>query len=361
MDKNISEEPDSLRNIFGSFKEGPIKKVVDLNNAKNLVNSKNKIRTPKQIKFIKNAVQIQQNSWENLNIGFSTRCLVQANLPHRNPIDSLDCWARFNGNFCLSIQPLITKNDQGNIKNYGYPYGNIPRLIMIYLATEAIKTQQTKIDLGSSMVEFMHRIGLKSVTGGKSGSIFRFKDQIQRLLTARIHFSYEGKTLRGVPYEVHKDYTIASGSLFWWEQKDPKENKEDKQGEFLRTYVVLSPQFFNEIINHPVPINLDAISALKQSPLALDLYCWLTHRVSYLKKPIRISWSDLAKQVGTDYGDIKNFKKHANFALKKIGLLWHQLNIENVTGGFLLKSSSPHINKKSLFISKNSEGTTTNP
>ncbi len=34
-----------------------------------------------------------------------------------------------------------------------------------------------------------------------------------------------------------------------------------------------------------VPIDLRALNALKGSPLALDIYSWLTYRMSYLRKP----------------------------------------------------------------------------
>ena len=53
--------------------------------------------------------------------------------------------------------------------------------------------------------------------------------------------------------------------------------------------------------------HLRVLKALR-SPMAIDLYCWLTYRNSYLRKPCRIPWAALAAQLGADYSEGKNFK-----------------------------------------------------
>ena len=45
----------------------------------------------------------------------------------------------------------------------------------------------------------------------------------------------------------------------------------------------LGEPFFNEIINHPVPLDMNTLKALKRSSLGLDLYLWLTYRTFTLK------------------------------------------------------------------------------
>ena len=47
----------------------------------------------------------------------------------------------------------------------------------------------------------------------------------------------------------------------------------------------LSESFFNEIIRHPVPIDMNTLAALKRSSLGLDLYLWLTYRIFTLTSP----------------------------------------------------------------------------
>jgi hypothetical protein len=45
-----------------------------------------------------------------------------------------------------------------------------------------------------------------------------------------------------------------------------------------------------------------------RSPLALDIYCWLTSRASYLREPTEIPWPALALQFGAAYADPRRFR-----------------------------------------------------
>ena len=69
-----------------------------------------------------------------------------------------------------------------------------------------------------------------------------------------------------------------------------------------KSTVTLSTDFFEGIVQNPVPVDMRALKALKRSPMALDIYCWLTYRLSYLRKPTEIPWSALQMQFGAEYG-----------------------------------------------------------
>ena len=60
----------------------------------------------------------------------------------------------------------------------------------------------------------------------------------------------------------------------------------------------LGEDFFNEIIRHPVPLDMNILKALKRSPLGLDLYLWVTYRTFALKRQQRLSWRQLYRQFG---------------------------------------------------------------
>ena len=60
----------------------------------------------------------------------------------------------------------------------------------------------------------------------------------------------------------------------------------------------LGEDFFNEIISHPVPINMNILTSLKRSSLGLDLYLWLVYRTFTLRAPQRLSWANLYSQFG---------------------------------------------------------------
>ena len=66
--------------------------------------------------------------------------------------------------------------------------------------------------------------------------------------------------------------------------------------------IYLGEAFFNEIIRHPVPLNMHTLTALKRSPLGLDLYLWLVYRTFPLRAPQRLSWQQIYRQFGVDPG-----------------------------------------------------------
>ena len=49
--------------------------------------------------------------------------------------------------------------------------------------------------------------------------------------------------------------------------------------------IYVGEAFFNEIINHPVPIDMNILAAPKRFMLGLDLYLWLTFRTFTLRAP----------------------------------------------------------------------------
>ena len=111
----------------------------------------------------------------------------------------------------------------------------------------------------------------------------------------------------------------------WWDPVKPK------QSNFFSSQITLSEQFFLDIIAHPVPIDLRIVTLFKQSSFTLDLYFWLTYRVSYLSSPTRINLEDLMFQFGTGYKNDRrgkhSFKKALEFNLAKIKTAWPGLKI----------------------------------
>ena len=114
--------------------------------------------------------------------------------------------------------------------------------------------------------------------------------------------------------------------------------------------IQLGEHFFNEIIAHPVPIDLNALLALKRSPLGLDLYLWLTYRTFNLKTPLYLSWRQLYRQFGADPAQlekhgftINRFRAACLRELKKITRAWPDLHYHTVTGGLVLSPSPSRI------------------
>ena len=49
------------------------------------------------------------------------------------------------------------------------PYGNIPRLLLAWVCTEAVRTQSRELVLGRSVAEFMRKLGIYHNSAGKGG------------------------------------------------------------------------------------------------------------------------------------------------------------------------------------------------
>ena len=115
-------------------------------------------------------------------LGFMAKVLVQTTLPHRAVSGTR--YVRTDGNLSLSI------NDVGGT---GIPYGSYPRLILIWMTTEAVRTKRRELVLGRSLSSFMAQLGLHA-TGGHWGTISRFRNQRERLLGCAISTRWSSRT-----------------------------------------------------------------------------------------------------------------------------------------------------------------------
>jgi hypothetical protein len=73
----------------------------------------------------------------------------------------------------------------------------------------------------------------------------------------------------------------------------------------------LSPDFFETLLAHAVPLDPTALGALKHSSLALDTYSWLAHRLCRVQRAqgVKITWTALRDQFGQEFADINNFRR----------------------------------------------------
>ena len=113
--------------------------------------------------------------------------------------------------------------------------------------------------------------------------------------------------------------------------------------------IQLSEPFFNEIINHPVPLDMNTLTALKRSSLGLDLYLWLVYRTFPLRAPLRLTWRQVYRQFGahpakaSDNNTVQAFRYKILRELKKIKLAWPKLNYATAPGLLILHPSTPTI------------------
>jgi hypothetical protein len=143
----------------------------------------------------------------------------------------------------------------------------------------------------------------------------------------------EGKTAVGLQRWL--DMQVAPEGEYWWDVKRPE------QAALWGSWIELGEKFFNAVVAAPVPADMRALRALKQSPLALDLYVWATYRVFRVNRmgAVFISWSSLQEQMGTEYGRLGNFVQKAKGAFRKIRAVYPGLNLRYRRGGLMLSPS----------------------
>ena len=284
-------------------------------------------------KFLEEAILIRGIEPQPDELAFIARVLAQCTLPHSDPGD-VRGWGRASGNVSLTISPgQYTKSD-GAVVSFGIPYGSLPRLVLGWLTAEAVRTKSRRIVLGESLTSFMQEIGVVPVSG-KDRTVARLRDQMRRLFGARITASYvDGEDIATRSMEITTDTEL------WWE------SHEGSGAGSWESTVTLGERFFQFATERPVPLDVRALKALRKSPLALDLYSFLTFRVSYLRRETAISWESLAAQFGAEYSETKNFTRRAKAELRKIQSLWPELRIGTPRGRLVLKPSPTHIRKR---------------
>ncbi|MDT9547314.1 MAG: replication protein RepA [Chlorobium phaeovibrioides] len=276
-------------------------------------------------KLFAEAVAIETESAKEAGaLSYMARSMVMATLPHRK-VEGNE-FIRQNGDFTLSLMSPT---------HIGLPFGSIPRLLVAWVTTEAVRTKQRELILGDSLSEFMRALDLVP-TGGRWGTITRLKEQMARLFASSVTCSYaDGKRF------AFQSVQVVDRASLWWDPKTPE------QSTLWQSAIVLGEHFFQEIIESPVAVDMRALKVLKQSPMALDIYTLLTYRMSYLRKSTVIPWDGIQQQLGSDYAQtpegLRNFKKKFIRALSMVHVVYPDANIDVTDTGLILKPSKTHV------------------
>lgn len=293
-------------------------------------------------------------------MGFMTRALVSATLPYKDPKSKV--FERKNGDLTMTI---LAPN--------GVAYGKYPRLLLSYLVSEAVKTRSNVIELGDTLANFMRDTIGVAATGGERGTATRLSEQMRRLFTATVSIGMQrpveggGKTFEFENITLVDRGRLESRDMERFDRLAPAaapngtgtevaelwERVEEKpDAGRWNSSVELTTRFFQECIETPVPIDMRAYQVLSEAPMAMDIYAWLTYRMSYLKRPqAPIPWPVLQAQFGaglpfTEQG-ARDFKKAFKRNLDLVRVVYKGLVVDETSNasGLLLLPSPPHIPK----------------
>lgn len=228
------------------------------------------------------------------------------------------------------------------------PYGTTPRLVMVHLSSEAIRTRNRRVELGDSMRQFLLTLGIQT-NGGARGGYTMFRKQMDALAACRVTIGMqaEGRV-------VTVDAKPIKRFEAWLQHDGPQQS-------LWPGVLELSSDFYETLAQHAVPLDYRALSALKHSALGLDVYTWLAHRLCRIRQAngVMLSWENLRDQFGQEYASSKDFKREFRDILRQVWLVYPDARIEEVAGGIRLFESPPPISKTQ--ISLGSLGTPSQP
>jgi hypothetical protein len=281
---------------------------------------------------VEDAVGLDDLALDDPQVTYAPRLFAQMALPYRDPGD-IPRWRRTNGAMTMTMRPGEWHDDKTGEMREGYPYGIIPRLLVLWITTEVVHTRHREVILGSSLRAFVASMGLWP-SGGPRGDSHRVVDQLRRLVTASIVVN-DARDLGGNEHLYRTGMFTFADSFQLWQPGD---------GFRWDGTLKLSEQFHASIVGGSIPLDPGSLIELRRrsrSPMALDIYAWLAHRLHRLKKPkpVLISWPDLAAQFGGDYGRIRAFKAQFVKDLAHVLVVYPTARVEPEKDGLRLRCS----------------------
>lgn len=262
---------------------------------------------------------------EESRLGITHAGFAMTSLPHKRIEDAV--WKRDGHRTTLLVES--GRNRSGIL--VGVPYGSIARLILLYLQTEAVRTNTPEVELGRSMKSWMIRMNL--TTGGKTYQLVT--EQARRISSCRLTFFTDrenGTERRHNGAFVQDAITFASVI-------------DDDQPSLWQDRVRLDPSFWRSLKEHPVPVREEAIRAIGTRSLAIDVYIWLAYRLHSLSKSTPVSWASVYAQFGAGFRLARQLKPTFIDALNMALAVYPEARVDADRQGLLLHPSAPAVPK----------------
>jgi hypothetical protein len=201
-------------------------------------------------------------------LGFAARPFVLCGLPVRQPPRSTLVYQRRNGHFTLQVT---------GHPDFGLPFGQ-DRLVPIFLATLAVQQRSQTIRFRSAS-QMLDTFGMAK--GGKEYR--RLVAAFERIFGATIFFGTD--SIRHQARVIQRSrFNFLREAQIWY-------NRDSTHGslpEVFENVIVLSDEFYQEIIAHPIPTDIEALKVFASAPAVLDLFMWLTYRCFKAKSEERV-------------------------------------------------------------------------
>jgi hypothetical protein len=237
---------------------------------------------------------------------FSSRPFVLCGLPVRRLPPNQLLYERRNGRFVLQLT---------GHPEFGVPFGQ-DRIVPIFLATLAVQ-QKSQVIRFRSASEMLEAFGMHK--GGKEYR--RLIGAFERIFGATMFFGTD-KLKPGAKVVHRSRFNFLREAMIWY-------NRDENQpalSEAFENVIVLSDEFYQEVVEHPIPTDMDAVRVLSSAPATLDLFMWLSYRCFAAKGEESVPIfgpRGLAAQLGNvEYARPRRFREKLEEWLRAIHGMW---------------------------------------
>lgn len=253
----------------------------------------------------------------------------QIALPYEPTVQRV--WQRRVGDMSLRIEAgsVADRSTAEGWREMPLPYGKNPRLILMHLSNEALRTGNPVVEVEDSMTAFAVSLGLF-----KDGrNIRELKAQLGNLAVATIRLSV-GDT-------AQVNGKVVSSFDLWYPASPEQRN-------LWPSVVRLDADYFTSLQKHAVPLDRRAIAALQNSAAALDCYAWMAHTMHQIKSgaEVLVGWEDLWKQFGSGYRLLRQFRFEFKRDLALVAELYPDAAFTVGKAGVALRHSPPPMHQK---------------
>ena len=269
-------------------------------------------------------------------IGYLYSGWAQSALPHKRLADDAS-WQIRTDYVSLLVEPGKRHTLTGDPIPVGVPYGSRARLIILYLQSEAMRTNSREIELGRSLHAWLRKLEIS--IGGSSMAAVR--DQAERISRCRMSFQIKQGNRTGLINQ-----NILDTAMF----VDVDVDGDGPQGLLFVETAKLSEMFFEQLKRHPVPIEESAIKSISNNSQAIDIYCFLAYRLHALSTSTMVPWKGLMAQFGAGVSAPFKFRQQFRATLELAMAVYPEAKVDVLPKGVVLHPSPPPVSPKIISL-----------
>lgn len=271
-------------------------------------------------------------------ISYYPLAFISCALPYQDPRKRPDLlapteafsWSRHDGVLSMSLDAGSYIDGDGT-KRFHLPYGLYPRVLLMWLTTSALKHQSRTFPLPSSARGLLSELNVRWSPGRARDVI----TQLRALLATQCVVTYREQRGDNFVDISEERFTIGTKARLRFSTDADSQDFDPHQP----SQVELSEQFFQHITSgHIAPVVMTRWQALISqggSPLAADLFLWMTMRAPQIHADTRVSWDNLRSQLGSVVtpGRERDFAATVTHALGKVAEVYPEMNFSVVGSG----------------------------